>query len=193
MTDTNNNPAPDAGAQIHHPPAMIVTFVVRTVLLTLLWWLLNGSDLGSWIIGAPCVLVGAAVSLKLAPPRRWRWRPLQVIHFVPFFLKESLRGGIDVSLRVVQPRMPVHPTLVHYTTKLPRGLPRLLFLNVVSLLPGTLSADLQNDQLTLHVLDADSPVGSELQRIEERISAMFDTAADTLFNADFKTNSKAKR
>jgi multicomponent Na+:H+ antiporter subunit E len=43
----------------------------------------------------------------------------------------------------------------------------------VSLLPGTLSADLNQDRLTLHVLDLEAPVIRELQQIEDLVAGLY--------------------
>jgi multicomponent Na+:H+ antiporter subunit E len=45
--------------------------------------------------------------------------------------------------------------------------------NVVSLLPGTLSAELRGDCLKVHVLDANADVFEELQSLESKIKHVF--------------------
>jgi multicomponent Na+:H+ antiporter subunit E len=162
---------------VHKTNNMISTVLRRIVLFALFWWLLNTTDTASWIIGVPAIVIALLVSLKLSPPRPWRWRLLPVIRFLPVFIWESIRGGIDVSLRVLRPAMPLHPAIVEYEITLPKGLPQLLMLNVVSLLPGTLSADLRGHRLILHVLDRNTPFESDLQRTEKHIAGIFDTNA----------------
>ncbi|KPJ94041.1 MAG: hypothetical protein AMJ53_06085 [Gammaproteobacteria bacterium SG8_11] len=154
-------------------PQLGVAVLRRTLLLVALWWLLSKGDSLSWLVGLPAVTLAVVVSFKLTPPRPSRWRPLAVLRFIPFFMLESLRGGWDVSLRVFHPALPINPGILQYTTRLPAGLPRMLLLNVTSLLPGTLSADLQDNQLTLHVLDRDASIAAELRRLESRIADLF--------------------
>ena len=151
----------------------------RLLLLSAFWWLLNTSDGQSWLIGGPAVIAAAALSFKLTPARSRRWRPLALLRFIPFFLLESLRGGWDVSLRVLRPSLPIHPGLFRYSTRLAPGMPRIMLLNTASLLPGTLSADLQDDCLTLHVLDTDSSVAADMKRLEDRIAAIFHTVGNS--------------
>jgi len=156
----------------YHKPTQLYSILLRTSILVLFWWVLNREDHASWIIGAPFIAAAVALSIVLAQPRALRWRPLQVVRFIPVFLWESLKGGVDVTRRVFQPTMPLHPVIFNYKVSLPAGLPRLIMLNVVSLLPGTLSADMHEDQLTLHVLDKYSAFEAELQRIENFIANM---------------------
>jgi hypothetical protein len=40
-------------------------------------------------------------------------------------------------------------------------------------LPGTLSAELKNNIITVHTIDKDMPVWSNIQNLEARISALF--------------------
>ena len=55
---------------------------------------------------------------------------------------DILKGGVYVAWRAFDPRMPITPELIEYPLRLPPGLPRVILVNMVSLLPGTLSAEL---------------------------------------------------
>lgn len=162
---TNNDP------QLINP--LFIAVVQRLLLFGLLWWLLNNGNNLSWIVGAPAVIIAVTISFKLTAKRHWRWRPLAVLSFVPFFVFESLRGGWDVSRRVLRPSLSINPGIIFHNTQLPPGVPRMLLLNVTSLLPGTLSADLRDICLTVHVLDRDTPIAAEIKRLETRIAGLF--------------------
>lgn len=56
---------------------------------------------------------------------------------------------------------------------LPQGQARLIMVNVVSLLPGTLSADIEGDVLVLHALDTTTDVIAETRNAEQRVSALY--------------------
>jgi multicomponent Na+:H+ antiporter subunit E len=170
-TDSRTDPDTDAVAG----NAMHYLFVVlkRALLFAALWLLLTHGHGPSWIIGIPFVLLATIISMRITPQARSRWSLAGVLRFIPFFVRESVRGGIDVSRRIVQPAMPLQPALIQFTTRLPAGSPRLFLLNVVNLLPGTLSADVHDHHLTLHVLDKSAPTEQELRRLEEHIHRIF--------------------
>ena len=86
---------------------------------------------------------------------------------------ESLRGGIDVARRVLSPRLDVAPGFLTYRTRLSGPQARLLFVNSVSLLPGTLAADLQDDRLTIHALDSDAEFAEDLARLETAVARVY--------------------
>jgi multicomponent Na+:H+ antiporter subunit E len=58
----------------------------------------------------------------------------------------------------MHPQLPIDPQLIQYEFRLPTGTARTFFMNVVNLLPGTLSADRGNDVLTVHVMDVNQPM-----------------------------------
>lgn len=91
---------------------------------------------------------------------------------MPFFLWRSLNGGVDVARRALQPRLPISPGLFDHRWRLPPGLPRVFMANTVSLLPGTLSAELEDDRLRVHVLDHTAAFASELTLIEARVARL---------------------
>lgn len=138
-----------------------------------LWLLLSGGEPSSWLIGVP-VIVAAAWSVRLLPtPGRGRFSPIAALRFLPFFLWESLRGGVDVASRVLASEVRVRPGFESYPLRLAQEPARVMFANAVSLLPGTLAADLSGDRLRVHALDTTSDFRAELERLERRIGAIY--------------------
>ncbi len=143
------------------------------VVLGGLWALLVPGDTQSWIVGIPCVLAGAALYGALAPAARSRISPVSALRFALFFAVEAFRGGVDVALRAVRLRPALDPGFVEIEINLPPGAPRILFANALSLLPGTLTADLQGRRATIHVIDRTADIGADLARLEARVRAVF--------------------
>jgi multicomponent Na+:H+ antiporter subunit E len=78
-----------------------------------------------------------------------------------------------VAGRILRPQMPLNPGFRRYPMRL-RGRPaRLLFLNSVSLLPGTLSADLDGDVLQVHALDSTADIDAELRALEAKSARVY--------------------
>jgi len=152
------------------------TVVSRALLFSLLWWALTDGTGGSWWIGAPAVAGAVIISVTLVPPLGLVWR--EAMGFVPFFLWHSLKGGVDVAWRAFHPRLPITPELIEYPLRLPPGLPRIILVNTVSLLPGTLSAELGGQVLKVHVLDSLGDFLAELEALEQRVGCMFRSASD---------------
>jgi multicomponent Na+:H+ antiporter subunit E len=145
----------------------------RLVGFSLLWWLLTSGATDSWPAGLIMVPLAVLLSLALRPPVPWQVSLLAALAFIPFFLQQSIRGGIDVAGRAFSARLPLDPALLEYPLSLPRGTARIFLLNTISLLPGTLSADLVEDRLIVHCLDTDTLAADDLHRLEARVAALF--------------------
>jgi multicomponent Na+:H+ antiporter subunit E len=145
---------------------------VRALMLSLLWWSLTEGDAGAWPFGAAIVLASTAASVTLAPPGDIWWRLPAIARFVPFFLSQSVIGGIDVSRRALHPGLPVNPAFLDYRVALPPGAGRVLFAYTLSLLPGSLSARLDGDRVVVHVIDRNIPVGRMLAQLERHVAAI---------------------
>ncbi|WP_296809408.1 Na+/H+ antiporter subunit E [Thiocapsa sp.] len=152
-----------------HPRAALS----RAIGFALVWLILVGPDPASWIIGGPFVIGATLASLDLSKPRDQTLSLTSLAGFVPYFLRESFRGGLDVAARVLLPRMRVRPGNQTYRVRLQNPRARLVFIDSISLLPGTLSADLRGDLVTVHALDVDTDVLEDLTTLERRVAALF--------------------
>jgi multicomponent Na+:H+ antiporter subunit E len=141
--------------------------------VVLLWWLLAEGRWNSWLIGLPAALAATATARALGQGGGLWISPLGLVRFVLHFLFASLAGGVDVAYRALHPRLPIDPKLVEYPLNLPPGPARLLFAAVVSLLPGTVSAELGGDRLLVHVLDSRQPIERHLRNLERHVAGLF--------------------
>ena len=151
------------------------------ILLTLvplvgLWWLLSDGAPDSWVIGLPAVAIAAWSAERLRSGNTRTVSVFALLYFLPLFLWESLRGGVDVALRTLAPQMRIRPGFTVYRTALQRQNARVFFANCVCLLPGTLAADLNGDQLDVHLLDAGVNPDLELRRIEQAVARVYQEA-----------------
>lgn len=82
-------------------------------------------------------------------------------------------GGLDVARRAMARDVRLDPDLLEYPLRSPAGTARVFFMILISLLPGTLSANLQGDLLMVHVLDRRQDMQSALARLEENVARIF--------------------
>jgi multicomponent Na+:H+ antiporter subunit E len=147
--------------------------IVSLLAFALLWWLLSGGAPGSWLIGIPAVLAAGWAARRLDISGRRTISASGVLRFLPLFLWESLRGGIDVARRILAPQLRVQPGFTLYRTNLQQPSARVFFANCVCLLPGTLAADLECDRLRVHMLDVGLDPHAELQRLERAVALIY--------------------
>jgi multicomponent Na+:H+ antiporter subunit E len=145
------------------------SLMIRVCVFALLWWSLTGSS-RDWLLALVFVTGAAASSLMLYAPIPMR--PLGLVRFIPFFLISSLQGGMDVARRAFSPTMPLQPGLISYTLNLVHPVAKVIFVWVVSLLPGTASVHLEDDILCIHVLDLNLDHPQKLQNLERHVAGL---------------------
>lgn len=150
-----------------------LTFVLVLGAAAGLWLLLSGADNASWLVGLPAVVAAAWAGRALGLFAGRGLSPVGLLRFLPFFLWESVRGGVDVARRVLAPRLKVVPGFFGYAVRLQHPGARLLFTNSVSLLPGTLAADLRGGHLEIHALDVGGDPAAELRRLETAVGRVY--------------------
>lgn len=153
--------------------ASLRSLTTRLLLFAVLWWVLTegASPMSAWGIAGIAAAVG--LSLHVFPAGHWNWRLVPLIRFVPYFLWQSLLGGLDVAYRALRPKAVVQPEVVSHGFSLQQEPARVFFLWVVSLLPGTAAMNLQEDKARVHVLDTNLAAPEKLEELEKRIAALF--------------------
>lgn len=155
------------------PASPVTTFMLRGAALCVVWWALTLGEVAGLGFGVAVSVLVAWLSVRLFPPSGFRLRPIGLLLFFGYFLSRSVVAGLDVARRLVSPALPVHPGELTLTVYLPEGSPRWLLANTLSLMPGTLSALLEGDQLTLHCLDTRDPVEQDVRETERQVGRVF--------------------
>jgi len=143
----------------------VARLIVRALGFAFFWAILAAGK--GWGVGIPVICLATAVSFHSVPVNQWSLAGLA--RFLPYFVWNSLRGGVDVAARALNPRLPIDPAVVRYEMRLDSTAARVLMADTVTLLPGTLSADLQGNILLVHVLTASGPFMDTLATLEQRV------------------------
>jgi multicomponent Na+:H+ antiporter subunit E len=147
-----------------------VTFLKRYVFILVVWLILTANDPSAWIVGLLVSTGVTLLSLRLLPPTPREVRPVAVLALLPGFLWGSLRGGVDVARRALDPRLPLKRGWVHYPLRLQGSAARVSLGNLLSLMPGTLAAGCSRDTLLVHCLDVELSGGDTIADQEIRIA-----------------------
>ncbi len=108
-------------------------------------------------------------------------RYLWFLLYLPFFIWECLKANIDVAYRVIHPNRPINPGIVKVKTSLKSDTALTFLANSITLTPGTLSVDIDEEGgfLYIHwinVKDKDVDKASKLivQRFEPILRRIFE-------------------
>jgi multicomponent Na+:H+ antiporter subunit E len=146
--------------------------LIRGLALSLIWWILAEGRADSWAVGIPSIGLALVASLYLSPPGNNTLSMVGLFSFIGFFLQQSIKAGFQVARMTLQPRLDLSPALLEFKLTLPEGMARVLLVNTLNLLPGTLSVRIERDVLRLHVLDQHQPIEQEVRATEMRIARM---------------------
>jgi len=153
--------------------AKVGRVAVQTGLLAGLWWVLHAGEWHSWIVGAPVIAAAVWLGNRMRIGALWTLHFGALARFVPYFLGASFLGGLDVGWRALHPRRPIAPALVRLPLRLPQGTPRTFFATVLSLMPGTLSVEIEDSILVVHVLSHPDASVRGVRALEERVAGLF--------------------
>jgi multicomponent Na+:H+ antiporter subunit E len=152
--------------------------VTRGLTLAIVWWAVSEGETYGWYYGAAVVVLATTWSLRLHPPRGEALSPREaagragaLLSLTGWFVTRSFAGGIDVARRALSRRLDIDPGLVRHTLAIPPGRARTVVVGLISLMPGTLSAELDGDALEVHSLDiaARARVGEQVVELEDRV------------------------
>ncbi|MDE3000965.1 MAG: Na+/H+ antiporter subunit E [Gemmatimonadota bacterium] len=91
----------------------------------------------------------------------------RAIVYLPWLLIAILRSNVDVALRILNPRLPVSPTLIRTRASQKTALGKVIYANSITLTPGTVSVDVEDDLVLVHALSRESAeelAGGEMDR-----------------------------
>lgn len=144
----------------------------RSAVLAALWCILTEGKMDNWGLGLTSALLTLAASFVLLPPGSIRFSSIGLAFFLAHFMSQSFLAGIRVALLALQPRLDIHPGIRIVHLSMPEGVGRVILINTLNLMPGTLVLNLTADNLHLHILDMRSFAEDEIQATETRIAKM---------------------
>ena len=107
--------------------------------------------------------------------------------FYYFFwlIYQILVSGFHVLFVIMRPSMPIKPTMVTFKVDLPSSHAKVILGNSITLTPGTLTVDIEDDTFTVHALDSNSYAGIADDSMPKMVLSLF-SKEDRPVVRDFK-------
>jgi multicomponent Na+:H+ antiporter subunit E len=140
-------------------------------------------DLQSVIIGVVValfvgLLFGDKIERELGPGHIFR-RIFWMLVYIPMFFWYVIVANLDVVYRVVHPDMPIKPGIVKVKTTLKNPAGRTMLANSITLTPGTLTVDIDDDDyLYIHWINVQS---DDIEEATRHIVARFERVLRRIF------------
>lgn len=126
------------------------------VLMMTFWLLISASvDWQHILVGAVFSLILTLFwsNLTISAEHKTEFQPIHVFLLIRYFillLIDILIANITVAMIVLNPRLPISPGIVIMRCDLERALLRVLYVNSITLCPGTITVELEDNLLIVH-------------------------------------------
>lgn len=158
----------------HRPSAMLQA--VSAFLVLFAFWLLLSGYFTAFLVGA-----GAASALGVVLfSRRMALIDPEVhpVHVGPrvllywaWLLKEIAKSAWDVSRVIVDPRLPISPTMVSFRPSQRSTVGLVIHANSITLTPGTITIEAEAGRFLVHALTRGGAEGTTSGEMDARVSA----------------------
>jgi multicomponent Na+:H+ antiporter subunit E len=147
------------------------------VFLYLFWLLLSGfftAFLMSAGVGSALAVVWFARRMNGPQARAARLHlGLRAFSYGPWLLKEIAKSAWSVTRVVLDPRLPISPTLVRFKPSQKTEVGLVLHANSITLTPGTITITIEADggEFLVHGLTRESALGAVDSEMDRRVAA----------------------
>jgi len=98
--------------------------------------------------------------------------PPRAVTYLPWLIKEIWKAGIDVSRIILDPRLPISPTLVRFKPGQETTVGLVTHANSITLTPGTITVQAGRDEFLVHGLTQAGAEGCVDSEMDRRVRAL---------------------
>ena len=155
------------------PSPYILTFFICFLLWLLLTATFNRDDLLAGLLVSILVAFLSAKNLTIlngliiAPSSA-----IALVRYLGYFLWALLKANMDLAQRVIAKEIPIDPAMIKIKTTMQSDLGKLILANSITLTPGTLSVDVEEDAILVHWIDC--PEGMDINQATQDIAEDFE-------------------
>lgn len=151
-------------------------YVVTLGLLLMANWLLwSGHFENPFLIGLGvlsclgCLFLGIRMQIidEEGAPAQLGIRPFT--HYAPWLIKEIVVSNVQVAKIIMSPTMPLKRNMISVSANPKTSLGRVILANSITLTPGTISVDLQDDQIRVHALSLETDADDMSNEMNQRV------------------------
>jgi len=138
------------------------------------FWLLLSGIYTPFLIGAglASALAVALLARRMAILDR-EGHPIHValagLAYWPWLVKEIVKSGWQVSRLILDPKLPVSPTLVRFKPSQKTAVGLATHANSITLTPGTITVDAGRDEFLVHALTREAAQGVVASEMDRRV------------------------
>lgn len=175
MTPTRAGPSQSLSGRL---PALAVQAALLMGLWLLLSGMLDGFHLGLGVFSVVLVLwldrrLRRAPATQVPAQPGAALRPLRFLAYHLWMPVQILLSAVYVARVVLSPRLDIQPQMVRFRSAQPNAFAKMLLGNSITLTPGTLTVDLDEDRFLVHALTADTARGLLEGTMQTKVAHLF--------------------
>ena len=93
--------------------------------------------------------------------------------YLPWLAWQMILSSFHVGKVILVPRHKIHPMMLKFDSKMPSNAARVILGNSITLTPGTLTLDIQEDTFLVHALDVQSSESLLAGDMQKRVGRLF--------------------
>ena len=151
---------------------------LTTLILLFAFWLMLSGMFAPFLVAAGfgCALAVLLMARHMnrisedGQPIHLRWLAFATYH--PWLIKEILFSAWDVTKRILDPRLPITPTLVEFTPAQTTDIGLVIHANSITLTPGTITVEAEHGRFLVHALTREAAAGLAGSEMDRRCAVM---------------------
>jgi len=105
---------------------------------------------------------------------------LRFLLYLPWLFYKIIQSSLHLSKLILHPALPIDPQLISVESKLRHNAAIVLFGNSITLTPGTITAEVDRNNLIVHAMDKALSEDLESKEMESKIADIFKDEAPDL-------------
>ena len=147
---------------------------LRTIALFALWLLLSESfNPVHMAIGFGAALGVALLNSSEQSLTEYRVRWIGLLVYAPWLFGRILASGMHLTYLILHPSLPLNPQVIRHRTRLSGDTAITILGNSITLTPGTVTVEVNGNELEVHALDEASGADVISLRLENKIAGLF--------------------
>jgi multicomponent Na+:H+ antiporter subunit E len=100
-------------------------------------------------------------------PVELAWR---LLRYAPWLVWQVFLANLHVARRILDPKLPIHPSVIRVKTGQKSDLGRVIYANSITLTPGTVSINIDEDEIWVHALTKETAADLETGEMDRRVT-----------------------
>lgn len=156
-----------------------MNFITIFVIFYIMWIILSGHfDIFHLTIGIICCGGVSFFAYRLWFKKNVSFKSLlktiiQLIMYIPWLAYQIILANFHVAYLILHPKMPIEPEIIELKTFLKKDISLTTFGNSITLTPGTITCDIEQNKIYVHTLSKKAKESLMSGVMEKKIAKIY--------------------